>query len=54
MKILDAQRNPSERNNCPKRIYQSPVFTEYGTVAKLTEGGVTSSQSDHGTNTMKP
>lgn len=38
----------------PKRQYVPPILREYGTVADLTNGGVKSTTSDSGNNSMRP
>lgn len=37
-----------------RKKYQSPRLTNHGTVAKLTNGGAPSANSDHGNNSMRP
>ena len=37
-----------------RKKYQSPRLTDHGTVAKLTNGGAPSTNSDHGNNAMRP
>jgi len=37
-----------------KKTYSSPKLLEYGCVAKLTQGGASSTLSDSGSNMMMP
>ena len=37
-----------------RKVYESPVLIEYGSVAKLTQSHHLSSISDHGSNSMSP
>jgi hypothetical protein len=38
----------------PKKVYATPTFIKYGSVAKLTRHGATSTRSDAGSNMMRP
>jgi hypothetical protein len=42
------------RETEPKKVYVPPKLVEYGSVAKLTQGGSESALSDSGANMMMP
>jgi hypothetical protein len=50
----DLRHDGTNGDALSKKKYHSPVFTAYGTVAKLTEGGADTTRSDSGNNHMKP
>ncbi len=37
-----------------RKAYSTPELIEYGSVAKITEGGAASTRSDAGNNLMRP
>jgi len=45
---------PSRQELAPKKVYESPRLTEYGSVAKLTRHNAASPTSDSGSNGMSP
>lgn len=49
---MDEKSVKSDGEIAVKKEYTAPGLTEYGSVAKLTEGGPASVRSDSGTNHM--
>jgi hypothetical protein len=52
MNQADEQRNNGVAT--PRHPYSTPSLVEYGPVSKLTQSGVTSTNSDSGSNKMRP
>ncbi len=44
----------SQEQTTPRKPYHEPKLVVYGDVIEITRGGVSSSNSDHGNNSMSP